>query len=356
VCDCSTVDPAVYQCPGGLIVPRCGCTAIGHACLDHPEYQCPTVCTPGQAVILPCPDDANVHWCTCRGPSCVPQCRGVADDRKPGWYDPCEDALLLQAPCDGCTPLCNHIGTRSEGWYDACSGALIAYAQCAPELDCIQDPMQHCADDRCVLGQAGDFPCPGGGTVPLCACDVPEAACTPQCRAATSDDPEGWYHGCTGKLLEKRACAGCTVSCEAVGSKSEGWYSSCDGLIAYAMCGTGTWVCAREPPIDACTESAACVGEGSLFNPAEDGPWPDCCPGLATIDQLAWESGGCIVPEFPVRACTLCGDGACTPPEDPCDCPEDCLAAPGRKPAVPPVLHATSCGFPPGTHARIPIQ
>jgi hypothetical protein len=50
--------------------------------------------------------------------------------------------------------------------------------------------------------------------------------CMPECR----DGPggrSGWVDPCTGALLCPATCTGCTVSCEAIGSRSEGWYSTC---------------------------------------------------------------------------------------------------------------------------------
>lgn len=334
VCDCSMVDPAIYACPDGTIVPRCGCTAIGLTCLDHPESQCPTICTPGSDFTFPCPAGNPVPWCDCKAPTCVPECRQARGKDPSGWYDPCDGTLLAEAACAGCRPLCQNIGTRSEAWHDACSGARIAWAQCAARLDCGDAPIASCAVDRCVPGRAADAPCPGGGTVPLCACDGPAPACVPECRATAGDDPEGWYD-CKGTLIRAAACTGCAVDCDRIGSKSEGWYSSCDGLIAWDTCATGTWACATVPPLDLCTAPVACLGSGpDDAAPLAGGPWPECCPGLARLVPAIWDEAlhRCDFPDDPVEIetaffrCGLCGDGTCRPPENRCNCPADCLA------------------------------
>ena len=93
-CDCEGVSPEAYACPDGdTEVPFCACAARGWSCMEHPEYQCPTLCSRQEADAWPCPDGTSVPWCGCEVPSCQ--------------------------------PVCQHVGEPSEGWYDGCSGALV---------------------------------------------------------------------------------------------------------------------------------------------------------------------------------------------------------------------------------------
>lgn len=104
----------------------------------------------------------------------------------------------------------------------------------------------------CTIDQSTRYRCGDGSEVPFCACNVPAAACPPECRAVGSAD-EGWYDSCSGALVKSEKCASCEVRCDAIGSRSEGWYSSCAALIAWAFCATGDWRCVPEP-------WAACTG------------------------------------------------------------------------------------------------
>ena len=70
-----------------------------------------------------------------------------------------------------------------------------------------------------------------------------------------------------------------------------------------------------------------CVSEGDGFESFEtDGM---CCPGLVPVpDCFEDEGGGCACPNCPCYLCTACGDGACGPFENVCNCPEDCPQMP----------------------------
>lgn len=245
-CDCDAVPAGTrYACPGGDEVARCGCVAGAWTCDATPERGCPTVCEPGQGERWPCPDGEGLPWCTCAAEEgCAPRCEHVGEPEE-GYYDGCTGALVKAVACGGCVPACGAIGTRNEGYYD-CADRLIARTVCGPTRTCDSAPEAHCEDLGCALGQTATYPCPSGGEVVMCACEAPGAACAPECRHA-GEAEEGYYDGCTGALVEKRACAGCAVSCDAVGSKSEGWYDDCGGLIAWAACGTGVWTCLPEP-------------------------------------------------------------------------------------------------------------
>ena len=316
--DCSAIKLEGYTCPDGTTVPWCGCTAsLGVRCLEHPEYQCPTLCGPMDHADYVCPDGSHVPWCSCKVPPCTPKCK--ASDAGEGWYD-CSGELLAKAKCTGCMAICRGIGSKSEGWYDSCSGNLIHYDQCSPTWECQKEPWTACSNMHCTLGQSATYQCRDGAeVVPWCTCQVPGASCKPECQ--NKDGKEGYYDPCTGELVKEAKCTGCTVQCDKVGSKSEGWYDDCSGLIAWAYCATGTWQC-DDAPWTRCTAIPPCVEEGGQFTLG--GKWQTCCPGSVEIDWALWDGKNCAWPDCLCKACTLCGDGKCVPPENPCDCPADC--------------------------------
>jgi len=316
LCDCAGVEPVTYDCPDGTDVAWCACSALGWDCLEHPEYQCPTLCTPSTSDPWFCPDGGSVPWCECEAPGCEPRCERVGEAEE-GWYDGCSGELIVARPCAGCEMACTAIGTRSEGWYDACEGR-IAWGFCAPSRRCVESPEKACDTLDCTIDQASDHVCPDEGTVPFCGCEVPAAACEPTCEQVGTSD-EGWYDGCTGALVRLGVCALCEVTCDAIGSRSEGWYSSCDGLIAWESCATGTWACETEPWRD-CTGGLACTGQGGEFI----APRGQCCPGLTQLDYTSWDGEQCGYVDCLCYVCTVCGDGACDAPENPCNCADDC--------------------------------
>lgn len=318
LCDCTGVAPEAYTCPDGTDVPRCACADRGTICMDHPELQCPTLCSPHAPDAWPCPDGSTVPWCACDLPSCEPVCQHVGEPSE-GWYDGCSGALVAAAPCAGCSALCQAIGSRSEGYYSSCDGALIGWAACAPRRECAADPGASCATLDCTTeDRARGFLCPDGSSAPHCACDVPASSCPAVCLHVGASN-EGWYDACSGTLLRAAKCAGCTATCDAIGSKSEGWYSSCDGLIAWAACATGTWSCADEP-WRGCDGPRACVPEGGSFIAPDVG----CCPGLVSIEYATWDGEHCGYVDCLCAVCTLCGNGVCDPPENRCNCAADC--------------------------------
>ncbi len=83
------------------------------------------------------------------------------------------------------------------------------------------------------------------------------------------------------------------------------------------------------PPVDGYSLYALppfpCVVQGGTFI---DYPGaPQCCDGLTRIG-LDRRVGHCMIPSGGTGDnsgfCTLCGNGICEPPENPCNCPEDC--------------------------------
>ncbi|HOU54541.1 MAG TPA: hypothetical protein PLQ97_11485 [Myxococcota bacterium] len=254
-CDCSGYEEPRYTCPDGSMVPHCRCTDQGISCIDHPEWQCPTLCRPGTADMVPCPDGSRVPWCTCEQDlGCVPDCQEVDPGSGAfGWRNPCtQEFLRKDPPCTpGQGPVCSAIGTRSEGWRD--DAGLIAFSQCGPRRNCVLLATDTCVGGRCTSESTpGLFQCPGGLEVPFCSCNVPGADCVPECL---KDGVGGWQwvNPCTGKPIMPADCSRCDAICLHIGTRSEGWYSSCDeALITYAMCGSGTWTCAPDDPWNAC--------------------------------------------------------------------------------------------------------
>jgi len=253
LCDCSAYEAPRYFCPGNTAVPFCSCSERGVSCKEHPEWQCPTLCEPGNKDYLPCPDGSSMPWCTCvQDLACQPQCTEIATGTY-GWQNPCtQEVLRKDPPCvPGSVPTCGAIGTRSEGWLD--SSGLITYARCGPQRDCLAWDSNFCVGTKCTVEtNPRSYRCPNGAEVPFCSCSVPEADCEPICNAA-NPLAQHWDNPCTGKPLVDQQCQGCRPYCDRIGTRSEGWYSSCgNALIAFAMCGTGTWACSPETPWTAC--------------------------------------------------------------------------------------------------------
>jgi hypothetical protein len=75
-----------------------------------------------------------------------------------------------------------------------------------------------------------------------------------------------------------------------------------------------------------------CLQEGEMFE-AKEG---SCCEGLVHLAIAEpGEPGepdlppGCVMKAPPsVKVCTLCGNGACGPGENRCNCPADCETGP----------------------------
>jgi hypothetical protein len=350
-CDCTDVKPLAYDCPDGAVVPWCACGPQGWACLDHPEYQCPSSCRPSQDEPYPCPDGSTVPWCSCKTPECKPICKRVGTEEE-GWYNSCSDELMAFGACKNCQTACLHIGTRGEGWYSSCDpqGMPVTWDQCAPTWECVRDPLMDCRGTDCREGDTRAYACPNGLDVPFCDCKPPARDCPPSCLYAGTAG-EGWYD-CNGVEIRRVECSECTVTCEYPGGRSEGWYSSCSGLIEYAFCATSQWVCEERPWVQ-CGDAWQCTGEGQGYNAT--GGWNACCPGLAQVDSASWSAEGCMYPDCMCMTCTACGDGRCVPPENPCNCPADCLEAnmPQRTGELcggdAECVRGLSCVAPPGT-------
>jgi hypothetical protein len=125
------------------------------------------------------------------------------------------------------------VGWGNEGWYDTCSGKpkLLVPAKCAAQK-CLALCM------NCGPG------CWSGGYYDSCTLSpilkgVDCVECRPVCEKIGTKS-EGWYDGCTKKLLKWDSCKGCKATCKNLGpwSNSNGYYSSCDPSLAlkYTEC------------------------------------------------------------------------------------------------------------------------
>jgi len=68
-----------------------------------------------------------------------------------------------------------------------------------------------------------------------------------------------------------------------------------------------------------------CKGEGESYMPWVE-PDAQCCPGLVVADDCCFpdEAGVCQCGDGCGVVCTACGDDACGPGENMCNCPADC--------------------------------
>jgi hypothetical protein len=83
---------------------------------------------------------------------------------------------------------------------------------------------------------------------------------------------------------------------------------------------------AAPPPPDAVPppDVGACTPEGASYPVVPDAL--PCCPGLTPVGcEAPGPDGACPPGCAGVSYCTRCGDGACGPAENPCNCPADCV-------------------------------
>ncbi len=303
-----------------------------------PPNECDRFCPHGYRTDL-----QGCEVCECR------ECEAEAD---------CKAVMTCAKPA--CTPagqcLCDCAQDEGIRTYSCPGGTDVPWCACsALGVQCLDHPERGCVT-LCMPGSES-WACPDGTQVPWCDCQQP--ACVPECRNAGTAD-EGWFDSCTGKLIKALPCAGCKAACAAIGSKSEGWVESCGGTllewaqcaptrsclanpldgcatsactgqsaawtcpggrtVPFCSCGDGIWGCIPQPWVE-CAGSRPCVREGEAFT-EPDGA---CCPGLATLAYATWDGTNCGYVNCPCEVCTLCGDGVCRAPENPCNCPQDCL-------------------------------
>jgi len=263
---------------------------------DTPE---PSTCTE-EPTFHTCADGQQVPHCACStlGFLCMDnpetQCSGY-----------CHKEEAAQQPCPG--------AYESQPWCTCGNGSW----------NCDGLPGVGCPGQHCVMDAGGsDWTCSDGSTVPFCQCANDEPPCALECK---TDPAEGWYNTCTGDLVEKMPCTGCTIACDKIGTKSEGWWADCGAgpeVVEWVFCGSGLWSCVDEP-WTACAP-LACKQEGEEFNLSDQ--FDVCCPGLVSKEKGLWSPGdsSCGWADCDCRICTACGDGACGIGEDPCTCPEDC--------------------------------
>ena len=130
-----------------------------------------------------------------------------------------------------------------------------------PESNCVADP-------RCKVGCSGAGP--GGGCVFACV------------QRPCNDVPREWCP--SGLCILAVRCDGLAV---------------CDGYVSGSTGCTPMGGYAREP----------------------------CCPGLHARCGMPTTEGTCDMTtsiSFGYPLCLACGDGKCDPPENECNCPEDC--------------------------------
>ncbi len=137
-----------------------------------------------------------------------------------------------------------------------------------------------------LLPDKGITPRPDQGSGP---------GCQPVCHNVGTKS-EGWYDGCTKKLIAYDSCAKCTSLCKdcGTGCKSNGWYSSCTlAVILYDTCKECKPQCGAigsksEGWYDSC-------GGGILNMPGTSTPYWDTCKGCVAQCK---SSGGVIAPGY----------------------------------------------------------
>jgi hypothetical protein len=119
-------------------------------------------------------------------------------------------------------PVCVNQGSNSEGWSDPCNSQPVKLDYCSTcEVAC-KDCGPGCKDNGWYTF------CPYLKLVRACDCKD----CKPRCLYPGTDS-EGWYDGCTGKLINWADCGGCKAICHdpnqpALGQAKYRYYSSCD--------------------------------------------------------------------------------------------------------------------------------
>ncbi len=321
ICECKEGEGVYeYQCPDGSTVRACDCNLLGIKCIENPEDLCPTICKPDSTEYFNCPDgNMSVEWCKCKRESNRPVCKNMGTSEE-GWYDSSSGDLIRLEKCSNCYAFCEAIGSKGEGWYAHCSddfskSTLLKWEICSPQRNCIDNPVSECPIQECGADW-GEYICKDGSTFNMCDCIL---KCEPYCDKIGTES-EGWYDPCTGKVIKYAECKDCSIKCDKIGTKSEGWYSSCTGLVAWADCGSIEYSCLSEP-WNSCPAPAECRKEGQGYS----GDQSVCCAGLTAIDEVIWDGNSCLTMDCLCKVCTLCGDGICTPPENHCNCKEDCF-------------------------------
>jgi|GEM_PF-2182646 len=142
-------------------------------------------------------------------------------------------------------------------------------------------------------------------------------------------------YGCNdGACLEEPECTNdeeCPSSIEYYCSDSYSctrtkYYSCIEGECVVIGEGGGCGPCPHGCRDGNCIEEE-CVGEGGSLGPVIPENTIQCCPGLTQISAATYYEGTCQVLIGSRGYCTYCGDGVCKRPENPCNCPKDCVEA-----------------------------
>lgn len=309
-------------------------------CAADPACACGNgICTPPENPCT-CPADCGLPAAEVPGPFCSDaidnDCDGFIDCADPGCAtDPfclCGDGICAppEIPCtcpaDCGLPTATETGLCADTIDNDCDGPI----DCA-DPDCAGDPACLCGDGVCAPPE-NPCTCPVDCGLPMltevgrCAdgidndCDGPIDCADPDCAG----DP-----ACTcgdGVCAPPENPCTCPIDCglpapEGLGlTCADGIDNDCDGFIDCADPG-----CAGNPAC-VCGNGVCTPPENQCNCPIDCGPPTITEVGLCT-DGLDNDCDGptdCADPDCIGDPACLCGNGACDPGENPCNCAVDC--------------------------------
>ncbi len=275
-------------------------TAAGEDC-DNCRADCgpcPVLCGDGTCVMPEtcdtCPVDCGL---------CPPGCT----------HDVCEVGAPLEASCDMCTAVvCGMDMFCCTGFWDPIcvnEANIWCMAGCTP-TDCGDGVCDGAVGESCTTCP---IDCGGCGTCthPLCDAGPPlDPTCDPCVDAICASDPfccsTDWDNICVNEVGTV-----CGVPCDLCG----------DGLCAF---GETCIICPDDcGPCGACGDGV-CAPDGTedcFLCPIDCGICPIIC-GDGFCDVMNGEN--CSFCPIDCGSCAGCGDGTCSPTEDPCTCEIDC--------------------------------
>ncbi|PKN54003.1 MAG: hypothetical protein CVU56_28870 [Deltaproteobacteria bacterium HGW-Deltaproteobacteria-14] len=270
--------------------------ADGGAC---PTLECALTCTHGFAT-----DGAGCPVCACRACAAADDCAASG----------CPHPLCTAAGHCGCDCVASAPST-----YTCPGGATVPHCACASgHWLCAPHPERACPT-LCRDGVDEPWPCPDGTTTPWCTCALPDTTCAPRC-AHVGEAEEGFYDGCSGEVVRKGACAGCTPVCDAIGSRSEGWYDCTGALLGWAFCSPAR-TCGGAPEAG-CAELECTATQGATYACASDDtnvpfcacdvPAAACPPRCDNVDTATegWYDSctGALLAKRPCATCAVSCD------------------------------------------------